>query len=121
MTLTVNGVDMTPYVAFQGFKWQRADVDSPQAGRTLDAVMHRGRVATKYRLDITCRPMRSSEAQIVLQAIKPEYVTVTYYDPEQGLRENVTMYSNNNPASYCKMDSDGTEWWMGITFPLIER
>lgn len=121
MVLTVNGIDMTPYVAFQGFKWQRADVESPESGRTLDGLMHRGRVATKYRLDITCRPMKSNEAQIVLQAIKPEYVFVTYYDPEHGIRNNVMMYSNNNPASFCKRDEDGTEWWMGITFPLIER
>lgn len=121
MTLIVNGVDMTPYVAFQGFKWQRADVDGPNAGRTLDAVMHRDRVATKYRLDCTCRPLKSDEAQIVLQAIKPEYVNVTYYDPELGLRNNVVMYSNNIPATFCKKDKDGTEWWMGIAFPLIEQ
>lgn len=121
MVLTVNGIDMTPYVAFQGFKVQRADVESPESGRTLDGLMHRGRVATKYRIDATCRPLKSDEARVVLQTIKPEYVTVTYYDPEQGLRENVAMYSNNIPATFCKRDKDGTEWWMGITFPLIER
>ena len=121
MTLTVNGVDLTPYVAFQNFKWQRADVESPNAGRTLDGVMHRGRVAKKKRLDCTCRPMKADEAMLVLQTIEPEFVTVDYYDPEVGLRTNVTMYSNNIPATFCKKDPDGTEWWMGIAFPLVER
>jgi hypothetical protein len=32
-----------------------------------------------------------------------------------------TMYSNNNPASFLMRKPDGTEWWSGISFPLIER
>ena len=120
MTLTVNNVDMLPYVAYQGLKWQRADVEAPDAGRTLDGILHRGRVATKIRLDITCRPMTASEASTVLNAILPEWVTVTYTDPMYGTR-TVTMYSNNNPASFLLQRADGTEWWNGITFPLIEQ
>lgn len=120
MTLKVNGVDMTPYIAFQGLKWQRSDVDSADAGRTLDGSLVRGRVATKIRLDVTCRPLTASEASIVLNAILPEWVTVIYTDPMLGNR-TVTMYSNNNPASYLLKRSDGTEYWSGITFPLIEK
>lgn len=120
MTLTVNGVDMLPYVAVKGVKWQRSDVEAPDSGRTLDGIMHRGRVATKIRLDITCRPLTSSEAAIVLNAILPEFVTVSYYDPMSG-SVTKTMYSNNNPASFLMRRPDGTEMWEGITFPLIEQ
>ena len=120
MTLTVNGVDMLPYIATKGLKWQRNDVEASEAGRTLDGVMHRGRVATKIRMDITCRPMTAAEAQIVLNAIYPQYVTVEYDDPMAG-RRSVTMYSNNNPASFLLCRGNGTELWEGITFPLIER
>ena len=59
MILTVNDVDMIPFIAYQGLKWTRNDIDSPNSGRTLDGLMHRGRVATKIRLDITCRPLRA--------------------------------------------------------------
>ena len=120
MILKINGVDILPYVAHQGIKWQRSDLDSSEAGRTMDGVMHRGRVATKIRLDITCRPLRSEETQIVLNAILPEYVNVEYTDPMYGLvmRE---MYANNNPATHMLIQEDGTEWWSGITFPLIEK
>ena len=104
MTVTVDGVDLTPYIANRGLKWQRSDVEAPDAGRTLDGIMHRGRVATKIRLDITCRPLTSGEASIVLNAIYPEFVTVSY-----------------NPASFLLRRADGTEWWDGITFPLIEQ
>ena len=120
MTLKIDGVDMTPYIAFQGLKWQRADVDSSDAGRTLDGSLVRGRVATKIRLDITCRPLTATEASLVLNAILPEWVTVVYSDPMYGNR-TATMYANNNPASFLLKRSDGTEYWSGITFPLIEQ
>ena len=120
MTLTVNGVNMLPYVAYQGLKWQRSDIEASDAGRTMDGILHRGRVATKVRLDVTCRPLTSSEASIVLNAILPEWVTVTYTDPMSGTVTK-TMYSNNNPASFMLKKKDGREYWNGITFPLIEQ
>lgn len=121
MTLIVNGVDMLPYVAYEdGIKWQRGDVDSPNSGRTLDGLMHRGRVATKIRLDIKCRPLTAAEISIVLNAILPEYVTVQYTDPMYGLVTK-TFYSNNNPATHMLLMEDGTEYWKDITFPLVER
>lgn len=120
MVFEINGVNILPYVAHEGIKWQRNDLDGPEAGRTLDGLMHRDRVASKVRMDITCRPLRSFEAQIVLQAIYPEYVTVRYTDPMSGLTER-TMYANNNPATHMMIQDNGVEWWSGITFPLIER
>lgn len=120
MTVTIGGIDMTPYIAKGGVKWQRSDLDAADSGRTLDGIMHRGRVATKIRLDITCRPLTSYEASIVLNAIYPEFVTVTYTDPMSGVVTK-TMYSNNNPASFLMIDESNQEWWEGITFPLIEQ
>lgn len=111
---------MIPFTAYQGLKWERADVEAPDAGRTLDGIMHRGRVSTKIRLDVTCRPLTASEAHTVLQAIQPEWVTVTYDDPLYGTVTK-TMYSNNIPASFLICHKDGTEWWGGIAFPLIEQ
>lgn len=120
MTLTINGTDIVPYIAFQGVKWQRNDVDGPNAGRTMDALMHRDRVATKIRLDITCKPLVIADLRMILNLIYPEYVTVTYDDPMYGVVTK-TMYSNNNPASYLMRTKRGVEYWTGITFPLVER
>lgn len=119
MILEVDGVDMLPYVAHQGIKWQRNDIDSSEAGRTMDGQMHRGRVATKIRLDITCKPLKASDVETVLNTIYPEYVYVRYTDPMQGLVTK-RMYSNNNPATHMLIQPDGVEWWSDITFPLIE-
>ena len=120
MMLRINGVDFMPFIAKQGVKWQRNDIDAPNSGRTMDGMMQRGRVATKIRLDITCRPLTAEEAMLVLNTILPEYVSVDYYDPMGGERYGVTMYSNNNPASFL-IEKPDDDWWSGITFPLIER
>ena len=120
MILKINGVDFMPFIAKQGVKWQRNDIDAPNSGRTMDGTMQRGRVATKIRLDITCRPLTAEESRLVLNTIFPEYVSVDYYDPMIGERHDVTMYSNNNPASFL-IEKPEDDWWSGITFPLIER
>lgn len=121
MTLNVDGVDMVPYIAYGGFQWQRSDVDGPDAGRDLTGRLRRNRVASKVRLDVTCRLLKSEEAHIVLSAIQPEWVTVEYYDPEAGAVLQKTMYANNNPATFQIRQPDGTVWWSGITFPLVEQ
>jgi len=120
MTFTVNGVNILPYIAFRGIKWSRNDVDSPEAGRNMAGEMERMRVATKIRLDITCRPLTSAEASIVLKAIEPEYFTVVYDDPMAGTVVTKTMYANNNPASFL-MIKDDIGYWDGISFPLVEK
>lgn len=116
----INGVNMLPYVAYKGIKWQRSDLDSSSTTRMLNGELRRKRVATKIRLDITCRPLKLEEAKIVLTAIMPEFVTVRYTDPQLGTTTTKTMYSNNNPASHLINTADAS-WWDGIEFPLIEK
>lgn len=125
MVFEINGVDFIGFIAKGGFSWQRNDMDSPDSGRSLDALLHRKRVSTKIRLDITCRPLKTYEASKLLTAIMPEFVTVRYTDPQAGSVLTKTMYSNNNPASVAIIKNSGKPdeevWWGGITFPLIEQ
>lgn len=121
MVFQVNGVDMTPYIAHGGLSWQRSDVDGPNAGRTLDAEMHRDRVAIKTRWDVTCRPVKSSELALILSTIEPEYVSVTYTDPVTNTVKTGDFYSNNVPAQFLMVNKAGVEYWTGVTFPLIQK
>lgn len=50
MVLTVNGIDMIPFIAKQGIKWLRNDVEGPNGGRSQNAYMIRDRIAIKIRL-----------------------------------------------------------------------
>lgn len=119
MTLTIDGVDITPFVAFKGLAYSLNDVDAPNTGRSMDATMHRGRVASKIRLDITCRPLKTSEVSTVLQAIYPEWVTVVFTDPRSGSNVTKTMYSNNRKANFL-ITKGGYDLWTLDAFPLIE-
>ena len=120
MRVIVNGVNLAPYIAAGGFTWKRNDVDSSDAGRTMDANMQRGRITSKVTLDVSCRLLTGSEARIVLNAIYPEYVTVQYDDPQSGNLISKVMYCSNCPAAFS-MTRNGIEYWSGISFTLIER
>ena len=117
---TVNNTNLLPFIQEDGLRWTRFDVEAPDTGRTLDGRMHRGRVAVKIRLDVTCRPLTSTEAAVVLGAIAPEFVTVQYEDPMFG-SVTKTMYSNNIPTICATVYEDGSALWQGLEFPLIER
>ena len=120
MSLSINGTDITNYIAYNGVKWTRYDIDNPDAGRTLDGLMHRGRVATKIKMEVTCKPLTTEELYTLLNLLSPEYITVAYYDPMLG-SVTKTMYANNNPAQYHQHYRNGKELWTGVSFPLVER
>lgn len=116
----INGFEITDLIAFGGWQRERNDVDGPEAGRTLDAKMHRARVATKMRYNVTCRPMLAGELASLERLIMPEYVTVKVVgDPYYGTWER-TCYVNNTSAKYLIRKRSGAQWWGGITFPIIE-
>ena len=119
MTLTVNGVDVLPYVAYQGYDIQRADVDGEDAGRAANGTMWRDRRATKHRIDVTCIPLTATECHNILNAILPEFFSVTYTDPEAGTDVTCQMYSNNFHYKYV-IKKNGVDLWQ-LSFPLIEQ
>lgn len=116
----INGVDITRLIKFQGLKWGRNDVDGPNAGRNMAGEMIRDRVATKIRLDVTCKPMVAKDHTMLMKLLMPEFVTVMYNDPVYGYTTKI-MYANNNNSEYCIRKPNGTEYWYNVTFPLIEK
>ena len=119
MRISIDGLDITDYINYQGIKWGRNDVDGPNAGRNLSGTMIRDRVATKIRLDIECHPLTEADHRDLMNAILPETVTVNYDDPMYGSVSKI-MYSNNNDSEHCVVTEDGVEYWHNIHFPLIE-
>lgn len=113
--------DLTNYIAYGGMKITRNDIDAANSGRdTQDGLMHRHRVAIKTRIDVTCRPLTTAEAKIVLTAINPEWVWVKYYDIISATTVTKKMYSNNVPV-VTLIAKSATDYWKGLTFPLIEE
>lgn len=120
MVFSIGGVDITPYIAFGGLKWSRNDVEAANAGRLQSGEMQRDRVAIKYRFDVTCRPLTATEQAEILTLIEPVYISVTYTDPTTNTIKSGLFYSNNIPSTFCIRHPDGTEWWNGLAFPVIE-
>lgn len=118
--IKIDGVDITSFIAYNGVKWSRNDVDGPNAGRTLTGEMIRDRIATKIRLDITCHPLELEDFNTLLELLEPEFVQVTYNDPMYGVVTK-TMYANNHGGTFLIRRESGQEFWDGISFPLVER
>ncbi len=111
--------DLAPYIAIEGLKWSRNDIDASDAGRDQSGLLHRARVAIKIRLDANCRPLNETELTTVLTALKPEWLQVQYFDVQEGSVVTKKMYSNNIPASFL-IRKGTVNLWSGISFPLIE-
>lgn len=116
-----NWIDITPYIAFSGLKWSRNDVEAANAGRMQNGDMQRDRVAIKYRWDITCRPVTAQEQANILTLINPVYVEVKYTDPLTNAEATGTYYSNNIPSTFAIRHTNGTEYWTGLAFPLVQQ
>ena len=121
MVFKINGTDITPYVAWGGLKWQRADVDGPNAGRDMTGNLIRDRIATKYRWDVTCKPLTAAQMSTILSLIAPTWVSVTYTDPVSNSVVTRTMYANNFGMNYQMITREGVEYYVGLTFPLVQR
>ena len=121
--LTINGVDVLPLIEAGGLKWTMNDIDAPNSGRTLDGKMHRGKVTSKVKLELTFLPMSLENAKIILTVLNYEYVTVVLnIDPLAGGYATYEMYNSTRPATLYTVDRKTGEYkWTGLTASLIER
>ncbi|MBQ1789730.1 MAG: hypothetical protein II008_06110 [Oscillospiraceae bacterium] len=120
MVFKIGDVDITPYITPGGLKWSRNDLEGSSAGRLQNGDMHRDRLATKYQWDITCRLLTAAEQATILALIQPEYITVQYTDPLTNTTKIGRYYSNNFPSTYMVRRANGTEYWAGLAFPIIQ-
>lgn len=120
MNIKINGTDISSLIAVNGVRWSVNDVDGPDAGRTLDAKMWRNRIASKVKLEVSCKPLNLTQLGQVLNLLSPEYVTVEYFDPMTGQNEVKEMYSSTRKAAFMYKVGN-VEMWEDVSFSLIER
>lgn len=117
----INRVDILPYILQGGLKWTQNDVDSPQAGRTLDGLMHRGKVTSKVKIEVQCIPVIPSVAAMLFELLDHEYVEVETDIAPINHPSAMTMYNSTRPAACLIIDSQGTPRWDEIKFNLIQQ
>ena len=121
MIFEIDGFNIVPYIGENGIKWQANGVDGPEAGRTMDARMHRGLVAIKAKCDVSCLWMDRKKAHDLMQALFPETVVVrTDTCPWIDGVTTFEMYSNNIGATCLTEYTDGKKLYGDVTFPLVE-
>lgn len=119
-TSNMTWVDITPMIAWQGLTFSRNDVDAPDAGRTMDGTMHRGRVASKEKMEIKTVQLTKAQVSALETLLFPEtiQVRVTPY-PRTNAAHTMTMYSNNVKATYIIHRANGEDL-QSLSFPLVE-
>ena len=115
----VGAEDFTSFVRINKFKWTRNDVDSDKSGRTMDVLMHRKRLGQKRKISFTCRRLSCAELQRLARALNPEYVQITYLDPELGVVTK-SFYGTSISAT-TGIVAGGETYWDDTGFELVER
>ena len=120
MTVVVNGTDITKYIKFGGITFSRNDVEAPDAGRDMNGLMHRGRVAYKERMDITTILLTKSQLAMLHTLLEPESFSVTVNPyPMTNASKTMKMYSNSVKTTYVIRHTNGEEY-QELSFPLVE-
>lgn len=122
-TFQLNGHDYTKYLAEEGLKPTKNDLDSDGSGRNLlDGLMYRSRIATKAKWTVSFN--RLDEA--VMQQLESDmyatenYLSITMLDAKQN--RYVTR------SYYCSTIDEGVQRYIGgrtvydgVTFNITER
>ena len=113
--------DITPWIAWQGLSFSRNDVDAPDAGRDISGFMHRGRVASKEKMNITTIQLTNEQVAKLETLLFPEIIAVrvTPY-PRTNAPRIMSMYCNNVKTNYVIHRANGTDL-QSVSFPLIEN
>ncbi len=113
--------DITPWIAWQGLTFSRNDVDAPDAGRDMSGYMHRGRVASKEKMNIQTIQLTRAQSSFLQTLLYPEtiQVRVTPY-PRTNAAQVFSMYSNNVKTTYVIHRENGEDL-QSLSFPLIEN
>ena len=116
-----NWTDITPYIAWQGLTFSLNSVDSPDAGRDMAGLMHRGMVAIKEKMNInTIQLTKAQVASLMAFFVRDSfYVRVTPY-PNTNAAKTMTMYTNNVKNTYIIHRASGEDL-QSLSFPLIEN
>lgn len=115
MSLIINGVTV---VAPKSFKVSISDVDG-ETGRNARGDMVRDRVAVKRKLECEWGLLSQAEMSALLTAVKSEFFTVSYPDPEVGIVSRNFYVGDRSAPAYSW--ANNLKPWSGLSMNFIER
>lgn len=111
--------DITNLIANKGITWSFNSVDADGAGRSLDGIMHRKQIAIKNKLEITCRPMTSTEVEELRTLLANEWLDVKFTDNAEVT--TFKGYRGANVSTAVLVSHNNKDMWSGLRFSLIEE
>ena len=100
--------------------WGYQDVSQGDSGRDDTGYMYKGKVTEKIKLQLTWSAVSPEKASVILQAFKPEYFYIRYFDPEINGYRIMEAYSGDKTAP-VKIWSDNQKIYESLNFDVIER
>lgn len=117
----IENVDITNLLKQNGFEITRNDIDGSSAGRNMQGTLIRDRIATKYKIKLTCRPLTTSELRTFLNLIEPSSFWVTITNIKGSGTLSMRMYCSTVPVSFLiNKGGESADLWSGLSFNLIE-
>jgi len=111
---------ISSYIAIDGFKISRNDVDGPAAGRNVAGDMIRDRVAIKTRIDITFITMTHDQWYLIHGYLLQETFSFRYRESASDAWTTITAYSNSYSWTTSFRNSQGVMMYTGMTVPVVE-
>lgn len=100
--------------------WGYQDVSQGDSGRDDTGYMYKGKVTEKIKLQLAWSAVSPAKASIILQAFKPEYFYIRYFDPELNNYRIMEAYTGDKSAP-VKIWSDDQQIYESLSFDVIER
>lgn len=117
----LNGHDYTGYLAEDGLKPARNDLDAPGSGRNLlDGLMYRQRIATKQKWTVSFNRLRAGVLSQLERDMDADFVRITLLDAKENRYVERSYYSstiNEGVQRYI----GGETVYDGVTFNITER
>lgn len=115
-TLNIISIDGVQLPTPTTYSVEYNDVDASDTGRSEDGMLHRSRVRQGLaKIKLEWRQINTDKAQIILNAIVPDSVSVTYYF---GTQKTATMYAGNRSCELVRVNYEQAKW--NISFNLVE-
>lgn len=117
----INGHDYTRYLAEDGLKPTRNDVDADGSGRNLlDALMYRTRIATKRKWTVSFNRLSGETLSQLERDMDAEFVRVTMLDAKENRHVERSYYTSTITEGVQRYIG-GETVYDGVTFNLTER
>lgn len=117
--LIINGVNVKPP---QDFSATLNTIDADSSGRNANGTMVRDIITQKVKIECKWGPLSDSEVSIILKAVKGNFFTIEYPDPEEGKQMTKTFYVGDRTApAYSWNNKFASAKWSNLSMNFIER